>query len=324
MAMALSPVLDGDVWWLPMTGDLAPSSRFAQLPAELRLRIWNCAVEPRVVPLNEIVHKPLSHRLPAVTQVNVEARHECREVYEKVGRGSYFDFTNDILLCDFEFENQTADSVLENMAPRVQRAVFWDCIPDDRICGPADYAEYLSIFYRQSYFGEIFFNELWFPNVKELWLVKVADIDEGWKVRPGTAMPFRERHKYMAKEFRYWVDEHIIEIAPLDWDAPDTQTVLNEGTCARGDCRTLNSGREHIISKVNFLDGEYRETDDGREWARVQPPKNETDDKGASESKQARLNRLRWLVVERTLTLLLRCEWPTSDEGEILVGRTKP
>lgn len=315
--MSSSPIPDGAVWWLPATGDLAPSTGFSRLPAELRLKVWKCAVEPRLVLLNDLVNRPLSQRLPGVTQVNAEARYESRAGYEEIGRGSYFDFANDILLCDFDFDRQTAHNVLEDMAPRVERAVFWDCIPDDRVCEPHAYAEYLDIFYRQSYFGEILFSELWFPNVKELWLVKVADVDEGWRVRPKGPVPFRERIEYMAKEFRYWVDERIIEMAPLDWNDPDTRLVLNDGSCARGDCRRLNHGRDHIVSKVNFLDGEFREINDGREWIRIQPPP----PNNQRESNSAKLNRLRWLMAERIMTLLLRNEWPTSDDGEILVNR---
>ena len=73
---------------------------FSHLPPELRLKIWSCAVEPRIILLNDLTQSLRSYPLPIVTQLNAEARTECRRGYELVGRGSYVHFSRDILVCD--------------------------------------------------------------------------------------------------------------------------------------------------------------------------------------------------------------------------------
>lgn len=301
--------------------DEATYHKFTLLPPELRLKVWNCAVEPRIVPLVDLVHSPRSHPLPGVTQLNAEARNEIRAGYEPVGRGSYFDFANDVLLCDYEFAEQTAHSVLENMAPQAERVLFWDCIPDDRFCRPDEYDDYLSHFYRQSRFGEILFDEFWFPNVKELWFIKVGDVDERWQVMPKGKAVLEDRLQHMAREFRYWVNENIIEMTELRLDEPEHRIIFREGRCERANCRELNGGRDHIISKVNFMDGKYEAASDGKKWIRINPA---TEDERFIEkmgrTSPAIVSRLRWLLVERTLTFLLRRE-PSAEDGHG-VGRT--
>ena len=113
---------------LPLT---SVSSGFRRLPAELRLKIWSCAVEPRIVILHDLVHQEKSYPIPPVTQLNHEARSETREGYEPIGQGSHFNFSRDILVCDPNISDLSPDKPLEDLAPRIQRLVFWDCFPDD-------------------------------------------------------------------------------------------------------------------------------------------------------------------------------------------------
>lgn len=312
------------------------TSKFTLLPPELRLKVWNCATEPRVISLVDLVNHAKAYPLLSVTQLNTESRYESRVGYEPVGQGSYLDFSKDILLCDYNFTEQTAHSLLENIAPRMQRVIFWDCIPDERFCRPDEYSDYLSTFYRQSHFGEISFDKFWFPNVKELWFVKVGDVDERWMVKPQrkAQAPYNEQLSQMAREFRYWVDENIIEMSQLDLNESESRMVFREGRCARANCRELNNKRDHIISKVNFMDGTYVAPNDGRIWSRIESPAPgeidpfmtgefilEGQDLAERRAKMSprTVERLRWMLVERALTLPLRCDWPT-DEVEVRRG----
>ncbi|KAH7228043.1 hypothetical protein BKA60DRAFT_591274 [Fusarium oxysporum] len=280
---------------------------FNSLPTELRLKIWSRASEPRIVLYGDLVQKSRSYPLPTVTQLNAEARDETRLGYEPIGNGSYFDFSRDILLCDHKISDQVTDQYLDGLAPRIRRLVFWDCFPDDgRVEGPYHYSVYLSACYRQPDFGKIEFDRFWFPNVDDMWIVKVGEIDPAWMVQVNPKLPYKMRLQQLAKQFRYWVDENIIEMAPLDLREPESQAVLHDGRCGKEDCHELNKQRSIMLSKVAFLDGRYKAPDDGQKWIRIISWQ-------AGEDKAVYENRMRWVVVERILTFdLQRDGWSES------------
>lgn len=285
---------------------------FAELPTELRLKIWSCAVEPRVVVLDDLVQHNKSYPLPSVTQLNSEARTETRQGYESVGRGSCFHFSRDILVCDPNISDQRPNVPLEELALRVQRLAFWDCFPDDgRIDGLFHYSAYLAACYPSGQSGKIEFDKFWFPNLRDLWIVKVGEVDRSWMIGVDKDMPYEVRLQKTARQFRYWVDEDIIEIAPLDLNEPETKLVLREGRCGKVDCQKLNRGRQIMVSKVVFLDGKYnREEGKAQKWKRIWPWSTSVE-QGSTETDTS-ANRMRWIIVERILTFSLR--WDGSGE----------
>ncbi|PHH84573.1 hypothetical protein CDD83_1703 [Cordyceps sp. RAO-2017] len=226
-------------------------SKFGLLPTELRLKIWSCAVEPRITILDDLLHRPRCYPMPPVAQLNAEARNECRRGYEAAGRGSHLHFSRDIVVCDSSLcEPRSAGEgrLLEGVASRVRRAAFWDCFPDDgRVDGLQRYSDYLAACYPAGEGGGraavVEPGRLWFPGVRELWIVKVGAVDRSWAPGAGESRP------HAARQYRYWVDGHAVETAALDLDEPDTKAVLREGRCARGDCRELNRARPRIVSK---------------------------------------------------------------------------
>lgn len=290
---------------------------FTSLPAELRLKIWSRAVEPRVVLFDDLASTHRSYPLPSVTQLNIEARTETRQGYEPVGNGSYFDFSRDILVCDHKISEQSQDPYLEELAPKLKRLAYWDCFPDDgRVDGPYHYSVYLSACYRQRNFGMIEWDRFWFPNLEELWIVKVGEVDPTWMIHVDRNAPYDVRLRELAKQFRYWVDENIIEMAPLDLEDPEVKAVVNEGRCGKVDCHELNKGRSMMISKVAFFDGKYEAPTDGKEWIRILPWHVDEQVK----DKRTYNNRLRWVLVERILTFDLRWD-PWSDTGSEISSR---
>ncbi|KOS21156.1 hypothetical protein ESCO_004191 [Escovopsis weberi] len=297
----------------------ATLSRFRRLPAELRLKVWSYAAEPRIVILDDLVQKPRSYPLPIVTQLNAESRVETREGYESVGRGSHINFSRDILVCDPNISDQSSNKSLEELAPRVQRLAFWDCFPDDgRIDGPNHYSAYLARCYPQQDFGRVEFDKFWFPNLKDLWIVKIGEVDRSWMVGVDQNLPYDVRLRKTARQFRYWIDENIVEIAPLDLDEPETKAVLREGRCGKVDCQTLNRGQSKMVSKIIFMDGEYRKIEGSEPWQRIMPWSTKlakVTDKDTSE------NRMRWIIVERILTFSLRWEGSEEEEEATLARR---
>ncbi|PWI70112.1 hypothetical protein PCL_00256 [Purpureocillium lilacinum] len=270
-----------------------PNSRFALLPAELRLKIWACAAEPRVVILDDLVHRERAYPLPAVTQLNAESRAESRRGYEPAGRGSYVDFSRDIVVCDASISDQKEGGArtLEALAPRVRRLAFWDCFPDDgRVDGLPLYSAYLAACYNNNHnpqyqqtgqgqegageeggepgvaVGRVAFDRLWFPNLEDLWIVKVGEVDRSWELGPvavDRSVPSDVRARRTARQFRYWVDDGVVEMASLDLDESETKAVLRHGRCGKPDCRELNRGRPTMVSKVVFMDGRYGDSGDG-------------------------------------------------------------
>ncbi|KAK5991050.1 hypothetical protein PT974_09326 [Cladobotryum mycophilum] len=300
--------------------DQSPTvSGFNHLPAELRLKIWSCAVEPRIVILDDLVQKPKAYPIPVVTQLNAEARIETRDGYEPVGRGSHIDFSRDILVCDPNISDQSSNASLEELAPQVQRLAFWDCFPDDgRIDGPGHYSAYLARRYPQQDFGRVEFDKFWFPNLKDLWIVKIGEVDRSWMVGIDQNLPYDVRLRKTARQFRYWIDENIVEIAPLDLDEPEMKAVLREGRCGKEDCQTLNHGRSKMVSKIIFMDGEYRKIEGSEGWQRIMPWSTKP---AKATEKDTSENRMRWIIVERILTFSLR--WEGSDEQEATSTRRK-
>ncbi|KAK7419498.1 hypothetical protein QQX98_003267 [Neonectria punicea] len=245
------------------------STNLDSLPAELRLKIWCLALEPRVVLFGDVVQNHGSYPLPPVTQLNAEARTEIRQKYDHIGSGSYFDFSRDILVCDHKIPDQLPDPFLEGLATRVKKLAYWDCFPDDgRVDGPYPYSVYVTANYLQRHSGKIDFARFWFPNLEDLWIVKVGDIDPSWMIHVDTTASYEMRLKELARQFKYWVDENIIEMAPLDLNESEARAVLAEGRCGKVDCHELNQGRNKMVSKVVFIDGKYEAPVDGKEWVR--------------------------------------------------------
>ena len=297
----------------PLPQDVPPPSHFRYLPAELRLKIWTCAVEPQVVILDDVFQKSRSYPLPTATQLNFEARTLSRQGYESIGRGSYFNFARDILVCDPNISDYGPSTALADLAPRIQRLAFWDCFPDDgRVLDPHHYSAYVTACYRQRHFGEVEFDKFLFPNLRDLWIIKIGEVDRSWRLAVDDAQPHQVRVRKTARQFRYWVDESIIEIAPLDLDDPDTKAVLREGRCGKKDCQDLNQSRAKTISKIMFIDGKYRKMDAKESWARILPW-SVNPERGKEQDTTE--NRMRWIMVERALTFSLRFEAEEEAEG---------
>lgn len=284
----------------------SPVCSFTDLPPELRLGIWSCAVEPRIVIFNDLIKKLRAYPIPSVTQLNAEARIEYRQGYEPVGRGSYLNFSHDILVCDPGVLNQNPDRPMEELAQRIKKLAFWDCLPDDgRVKNLHNYSVYSASTYSQRGFGSVEFDQFLFPNVKDLWVVKVGKVDRSWGVR--VEWPYYEKHvQETARQFRYWRDDNVIEIAPLNIDDPDTKAVLRKGRCREHDCRKLTRGASKVVSKITFMRGPYRRIDDGADWVRILPWPAAAAADGAKDSDTAEnRNRMRWMMVERILTFSL-------------------
>lgn len=313
---------DGSVDDTPTSSTTSRSSqisKFALLPAELRLKIWSCAVEPRIVILDDLFQKSRSYPIPPVAQLNAEARVECRDGYDPIGRGSYFNFSRDILVCDPNISDQSPNKSLEELAPRIQRLAFWDCFPDDgRVDGPHHYSVYLTAWYRQKDFGKVEFDQFLFPNLKDLWIIKVGDVDRSWRIGARQDWPYEVRLRETARQFRYWIDESIIEIAPLDLDEPDTKAVLREGRCGKEDCRDLNRGRSKMVTRIAFMDGPYRRLEDGVKWVRILPWSTKAESDKDSDTTE---NRMRWIMVERILTFSLRWDGPDESDESLAARR---
>lgn len=291
------------------SGHSAAASKFAMLPAELRLKIWSCAVEARVAILDDLVQKTRSYPIPPVTQLNAEARSESRRGYEAVGRGSHLHFSRDIVVCDATLCDLRSNKPLEALAPRVRRLAFWDCFPDDgRVDALQHYSAYLAACFPQEGLGRVEFDKFWFPNLKHLWIIKVGEVDRSWNIAVDKSAPFDTQARRTARQFRYWVNGGIIEMTTLDLDDPDTKAVLREGRCGRADCRELNRERPTMISKVTFMDGPYKGDKRGLpQWTRIRPWSAGTDEECSED-------RMRWMLVERTLTFSLRWEGSGEDQ----------
>ncbi|KAG5983142.1 hypothetical protein E4U55_000728 [Claviceps digitariae] len=295
---------------------------FADLPPELRLRIWACAVDPRVVIMDNLLQEEKSYPLPSVTQLNAEARANTRQGYEAAGLGSSFHFSRDILVCDATISGESSNVPLEELGLRVRRLAFWDCFPDDdRIYTPTRYSAYLELYYPSGQKGKIEFDKLWFPNLRDLWIIKIGEVDRSWMMNVDKDLPYEVRLQKMARQFRYWVDEDIIEIAPLDLNEAETKMILREGRCGVVNCQELNFGRQRIVSKIVFKDGKYNnEPEPGEEhvaWKLVHPWSTAVDqtavDQGSTET-ETHANSIRWIFVERALKFSLR--WADADDVE--------
>lgn len=289
---------------------------FAKLPTELRLKIWACAVEPRVVILDDLSEQAKSYPLPVVTQLNSEARREAREGYERAGKESYCHFVQDILVCDASISDQRPSIALERLALRAQRLVFWDCFPDDgRIDGMYHYSAYLAACYPSGHRGKIDFDKFWFPNLRDLWIVKVGEVHPSWMGGVDKGMPHETRLRKTARQFRYWIEDNVVEIAPLDPYEAETKMILREGRCGKVDCQALNEGRPRMVSKVVFMDGKYDERDassDGINWKRISPWCTTVEQ--GSTKKETIVNQKRWIIVERILIFSLRWDGPAELE----------
>lgn len=269
---------------------------------------------------HDVVHKTKSYPIPPVTQLNAEARTESRRGYEAVGRGSHLHFSRDFLVCDATLCDMRASRPLEELAPRVRRLAFWDCFPDGRVDALQHYSAYLAACSPHEGPGPVEFDKLWFPNLEQLWIVKVGEVDRSWNVAVDKRMSREMQAKKTARQFRYWIDGGIVEMAALDLDEPVTKAVLREGRCGWADCRELNQGRPMTVSKVTFMDGPYRDRRAGEvaQWTRIQ-----LRDAGTDEGRVK--DRMQWILVERTLTFSLRWEGSGEDqEGPTAPRRAPP
>lgn len=297
-----------------------PSASFRRLPPELRSKVWQCAIERRVVLLGDLVQVPKAYPLPTVTALNAESRHETRKGYQRAGIGSHVNFSKDILVCDDNLVDQTSsDSAVERVASRAEHVVFWDCLEDDgRARLPDGYHDYLTTCYRQEHFGRIDLDRFWFPRVKEFWTVKVGDIDNSWMLSKHVERraPRDVQLRQSAKEFRYWWQEGIVEMCALELDDSIARLILRDGRCHRDYCRDTNAGRSHLISKVTIMDGRYKPPSDDKKWIHIRP----LSDDYETVSSTARANLMRWEVVERVFTFLLRWDWPSKTRKRRATG----
>lgn len=288
------------------------SGSLGQLPPELRSKVWQCAVEPRVILLGDLIKTPKSYPLPLASALNAESRHETRKGYQRAGLGSYVNFSKDIVVCDDHLVDQTAPNPeLERVALRAEHVVFWDCLEDDgRARLPDGYHDYLNTCYHHEHFGRIDLERFWFPRVKEFWTVKIGHIDTSWMVDKHVERraPRDIQSRQSAREFRYWWQEGIVEMCVLDLDDSIARLILRDGRCEREYCHDINAGRGRLISKVSIMDGRYRPSLDETKWIRIRSP---TDDYSAL-SPTAKINLMRWEVVERVFTFLLRWDWPSK------------
>ncbi|KAM3484625.1 hypothetical protein MY8738_001944 [Beauveria namnaoensis] len=331
---------------------------FKRLPTELRLKIWRCASEPRVIILDDLLRKPEAYPLPPVTQVNREARLESRKGYEAVGPGqsSHVHFGRDIFVCDASITEATSNEPLESLATRVERLAFWDCFPDDkRVELPYFYSTYLAASQAAasaamisagsvssssgvavssvgSRLPAVDFDKLWFPNLRELWIVKVGGVNRAWLIdavseQEAASTEAHPQSRQSARKFRYWVKDNVVEMASLSLDDPDTRLVLREGRCGKPDCHELNRGRPILLSKVTFIEGKYQPS---QGWLRIAPwdgrKPADTSVSGSSiyakdmaeynddQARDCSRDSMRWVVVERILTFSLR--WESPDDAE--------
>ncbi|KAM3453559.1 hypothetical protein MY3296_003590 [Beauveria thailandica] len=348
---------------------------FKRLPTELRLKIWRCASEPRVIILDDLLRKPEAYPLPPVTQVNREARLESRKGYEAVGPGqsSHVHFGRDIFVCDASITEATSNEPLESLATRVERLAFWDCFPDDkRVELPYFYSTYLAASQAAasaamisagslpsssgmavssigSRLPAVDFDKLWFPNLRDLWIVKVGGVNRAWLIDAESeqeaastkatttgatlhypsSVPLSQhpQSRETACKFQYWVQDNVVEMASLSLDDPDTRLVLREGRCGKPDCHELNRGRPILLSKVTFMEGKYHPS---QGWLRIAPwdgrKPGDTSTNGSSvyvkdmtgdnddQARDCSRNSMRWVVVERILTFSLR--WESSNDAD--------
>lgn len=369
----------------PSSCPSALARHFRRLPTELRLKVWQCAAEPRVIILDDLIRRPEAYPLPSVAQVNREARFESRRGYEAVGprKSSHVDFGRDIFVCDATITDTTANEPLEELATRVERLAFWDCYPDDtRVDVPVFYAAYLAASQAAAAANAalisagagssssgmttspsglrlpaVDFDKLWFPNLRDLWIVKLGGVNNAWMIdadvaeqeaaaekaaaagapspgQPSTASPrpppptlsHHSRSRETARKFRYWVQDNVVEMAPLNLDDPETRLVLRDGRCGRPDCHEINRGRPLLVSKVTFMEGKYRPS---QGWLRIAPwdgrassastsgnstPGHNAGDGTGADAINSSRNSMRWVVVERILTFSLR--WESSDDTD--------
>lgn len=296
------------------------STSLRRLPPELRSKVWQCAIEPRIVLLEDLVTKPKAYPLPTVAALNVESRHETRTGYQRAGLGSYINFSKDLLVCDDHLVEQTSSNpAVERVASRAEHVVFWDCIPDDgRAKLPDGYHDYLNTCYHKEHFGRIDLDKFWFPVVKEFWTVKVGEIDHRWMLNKHIERRASRdvQSRQSAKEFRYWWQEGVVEMCALDLDDSIARLILRDGRCHRDYCRETNSGLSHLISKVSIMDGRYKPSLDGRKWVQIRPSSDDLEPM----SRTARANLMRWEVVERVFTFLLRWDWPSKTRKRRATG----
>lgn len=296
----------------PTSRSHAPTTTFASLPPELRIEIWRHAVEPQLAFIHEIIETPRAYALPSVAQLNTEARRECLPGYERVQQGPYFQFDRDIFICDHKFVDQLYNDFFDTLALRVQRLALWDCVPDDyHVADPSSYQEKLHDCFGRRISEMIDFGKLWFSNLKELWIVKIGDIDPAWGVKRDLAATRDEQLRQLARQFRYWVREGIIEMAPLDPKEPDTKFLLDHGRCREETCRELNHSRPIMVSRVVFMDSLYEDrSPDIVKWTRIAPQTSEEED----DEEAAEKSRMRWALVERMLMFSLR--WDISGDSD--------
>jgi hypothetical protein len=292
----------------------APTTTFASLPAELRIEIWRHAIEPQLAFIHDIIERPRAYSLPGVAQLNAEARRECLPCYERVEQGPYFQFDRDIFICDHKFVDQLYNDFFDILALRVQRLALWDCVPDDyHVADPSSYQEKLHDCFGLRISERIDFGKLWFSNLKELWIVKIGDVDPAWGVKRDANASRDDQLRQLARQFRYWVREGIIEMTPLNLEESDTKFLLDHGRCREETCQELNRSRPMMVSQVLFMDSLYKDrSPDTTKWTRIAPRSNEADE----DDEITETSRMRWALVERMIMFSLRWDISGDDDGD--------
>lgn len=292
-----------------------PAVTFASLPPEIRNQIWHHVVEPKLAFLHDITDQPGAYSLPSATQVNKESRAICSPGYDRVGQGPYFQFANDIFICDHQIVDQPSNDFFDALTLRVQRLALWDCLDDDSMMElPSSYEGHLQDCFGRKISEMIEFDKLWFSNLKELWIVKIGDVDPAWGVKRDKNTPRAAQIRQLARQFRYWVKDGIIEMSQLDPTEPSTKFLLDHGRCREDHCRESNNERPMIVSRVLFMDSPYKErVRDNTEWVRIAP--RTTEDQENDEDGAAERRRMRWALVERMLMFWLRWDIQSDDDG---------
>ncbi|KAK0387844.1 hypothetical protein NLU13_4089 [Sarocladium strictum] len=290
-----------------------------RLPPEIRLQIWHCSLQPELIFIHDVLQRPQNFILPTVTQINRESRHECKSVFDRVGQGPYFQFPRDIFVCDPSVAEEPPNEFLDTLGLRIQRLAYWDCFPDESaVACPSRLEDSLWNILGRKIAEPIDFDNLRFPNLKELWVIKIGDVDGSWGVIRDRNACRELQFRQLAQQFRYWVKEGILEAAPLDFTDPDTRYLLKNGRCRETICREANHLRPMMVSRVLLMDQPYKQRtpNEATNWVRVEPRKGLVGELQADVEAEAR--RKRWGLVERVLFFPLRsdCMGSTDNPSE--------
>ncbi|KAL2210230.1 hypothetical protein CC79DRAFT_1365628 [Sarocladium strictum] len=275
--------------------------------------IWQSAIQPRLVFLKELSTRPEDFALPAVARVDRESKRICEPSFDRIPSGPCLQFSKDIFVCDPTIADHKPGKIIEELAPHVQRLALWDCLQDEPVMdSAARYEDSLWHTFGRRIAEPLDFSKLWFPALRDLWVIKIEDVDESWRIKRDKNASRQDQLRQLARQFRYWAKDNILEMAPLVIPDSDTKYLLREGHCSERHCRKSNSLRPMMVSRVMVMNTPYggRRSTESDQWVRIEPRKS-GDRQGQAET-DAEARRLRWAMVERVLLFMLRpgCSGP--------------